>query len=567
MAKNYRNRSSRSRKPSTQQESTGAAGQQMSSNGVELFYTTKDQLLNVASFPFATPVGPKYSIETGLIDVSKTTGTNFDLTTPGIVILDYVPTIPDSASWTQQVTRFETGIRSKNSRTAPYTGNDLMMAQLALTSAYSMYFYLTRTLGLLKNYSTENNYVPRALVTTLGYDVDDLIKNQANYRSRINQLAIDLNSLPLVEGMSFLPRWKELNSKLFADSETYKSQFYMFRPTEYWEWSATGSTFGSSLVAHSIVGVSFSDLIDALSASVNLMREDSDIKYMISDIDKAYPDSAYIKLEAISEDFYCAPEIDWNMLESIMNATVYPIASTAITPISVEAEALLTAMPAFDTWPVIELGNDEQITRNTEPTFMVPYNGFVFTERNDLGADESANVVVANTRFMAHVTFTVTSSGSGQNTDCTINTCGSEIITAAYYYEAAPVTAATLPARFVQKGLNVICDMAARKADDLVPTDQKTAWFASGNKLDAGTTAADVEPANARFILQMDAYDAHPKMGVMGVQNESYTLVDSMVNYPRDNFTHLTRANLTTLNREVAYRMLDILVSSGSTRE
>lgn len=311
------------------------------------WYAANPELLRAAaSLPFSTTVGLP-------IEAFQSLGGSIPSawpTVPGVMSLYWDPSV--GGGFEDAINQATNSTYSftvhGNSRTKSYDGPDEMIIILCGASAFSMLALGMRTYGLMKLYSQQNAYLPRALVEASGFDFDDLIANLPNMWFDLNELVARSEQIWIPNKFPFVTRWFWLNSNVYMDGESIKSQYYLFTPSSYLQldetddatkattakfrtwWKPNKTAFsvvtvgGSSYIEGPTPLKKWSDYISAMNSIFNSLLNSQDRGIIFGDILKAFGADSLYKVGPISSDLIVAPVYDREVLTQIENATINP---------------------------------------------------------------------------------------------------------------------------------------------------------------------------------------------------------------------------------------------------
>lgn len=336
----YRNKTSKGKRNSTR-------GSVSRGNDVSWYSRSPRLLQDAASIPFSWQSGVPFEISRRDADFGGVSTTSLRYS-PGVCTINWYPSIGVTNSQfaaTDAVNIAATSlfgyITHANSRTTSYDVSDLMLYVLAVSSAYNYFAYLRRVYGKLSGFSALDKNTPKLLVSAMGVDYDDLLRNANVLRTGINVMADRLASLALPQGMSYLERQIWMNETIFMDAESVKPQYYMYVQSAYYcynEMSGPGkldlvyprnngvligeyeSTFGSVAPKDNNKGLKVSELLDFADTLVNPLIASQDINKMSADIIKAMGGNIY-KVAMIAEDFTVQPTYSKEVLSQFENVT------------------------------------------------------------------------------------------------------------------------------------------------------------------------------------------------------------------------------------------------------
>lgn len=315
-----------------------------SENEVRWYSRSPRLLQDAASVPFSWQSGVPFDIRRGGAVLEDTVSK----LSPGVCTIAWYPSIgntnnsnPSTDAVNVAATALFGYITHANSRTTTYDTSDLMLYVLGVSSAYNYFAFLRRVYGKLSGFSALDKNTPRLLVSAMGVNYDDLLRNANTLRLGINVMADRLASLALPQGMSFLERQIWMNESIFTDAESVKPQYYMYVQSAYYkynEMSGPGrldlvypranatligeysSTYGTYAPSNNNKGLTVSELLDFADELVNPLIASQDINKMSADIIKAMGGNIY-KVSMISEDFTVQPTYSKEVLSQFENAT------------------------------------------------------------------------------------------------------------------------------------------------------------------------------------------------------------------------------------------------------
>lgn len=300
------------------------------------WYIVNGQLAkDVASFSFNNALGASFEIGThGLTTLVQPK--KYSL--PGIMTIPYVPSIGYSADGTSAANiaakNFYSFVRHQNSGHANYDSPDLMMYLMAMDSIYAFYFYMCRMYGLLRLYSHTNRYIGDALIAAAGGDPSNLRSRMADFRSYINMFATKASAFATPATMSMYARHAWMNSSVFTDAPTGKTQFYMYMPALLYQYDeVNGQLKPTDIYAPSESdysnGVTDTMVINSMDTLgfitqkgdnlLNAVVGSESFNIMSGDILKAYGENNLWKLAMIDENYVTTPFYSPEVLSQIHN--------------------------------------------------------------------------------------------------------------------------------------------------------------------------------------------------------------------------------------------------------
>lgn len=401
-------------------------------------------LKDAASFPMSYTVGQPLGIDymTGLKGMMQDPDirAQFANVIPGIMRMTYVPvlggdvTLPTSPINVASNALF-TFVRKANSGSTNYDAPDLTMYTLAMGSMYNLYATYVRIYGLLRQYQFYNRYIPEALLYSMGFDAHNLQANMADFRYAINVIAYKLGSLCVPSAFAQVERQTWLQSQIFTDGDTAKSQLYYWDAIKYYKWTEgedSGPNYLMAITPPWLQGdvlpnqVTVKTLLDFANELLTPIMGSESMKIMSGDILKAFGEGALYKISPIAEDYTVTPAYSPEVLSQIENAFFVDYKSLLTNNFNFNITQNLDNLamgPIIQQSlsahiPVGTLAADDRGQRTIRP---YPYNTrqFLNFHKNDI---QPADIMVA-TRMHPHVTVNLPSGF----VDITINSCGTEL--------------------------------------------------------------------------------------------------------------------------------------------
>lgn len=289
------------------------------------WYETTPQLLkDAANITFSNASGVPYSLN----------GERF--MEPGIMRMDIIPAIGDSGDPNSPLNlaayNFYSFVRHANSGSVNYDSPDLMLYAVAIAQIYSYINWCMRVYGVVNLYSHANRYLPKAMVTAMGWDFDDIIASLPNFRFGLNVLIHKAASLACPADMTYFRRLAFLFSGIYAEGESVKSQLYFYNPVGFMQYDdAYNDAGGGMSVAYLPAKMTVSQMIAYGNSLLDPIISSEAMNIMSGDILKAYGDNI-LKLMPLEDNYIVLPITDLNVLEQMSNADYYSMASFGSKP-------------------------------------------------------------------------------------------------------------------------------------------------------------------------------------------------------------------------------------------
>lgn len=302
------------------------------------WYSHNPELLKAgASVGFANNVGQRMPFSDG---------NSF----PGVLTLAWYPTYTgtNESALQQAKESYYSFVVHANSRNQSYDANDLMLLTLAGADVLSMIAHGIRAYGIMRNFDQTNEYTPQALVRAMGFDYNDLKNNLPNMWFDINELVAQSHQIWIPNNIPLVARRFWMNSNIYYDGTSTKSQFYMFVPAAamgYFEKSINSGgvlrplynnelnigrptglvDFAYNAIHYTETGsalYSWADYLAIVNKQLSLILDSSDRGLIFGDILKAYGADKIYALNEIDVNYKVSPVYNQEVLTQIENATI-----------------------------------------------------------------------------------------------------------------------------------------------------------------------------------------------------------------------------------------------------
>lgn len=263
-------------------------------------------------------------------------------TLPGFVKYTVCTAIPTSLNAGDPINLSGTNtfiyINKGKSNNRPYDPVDLSRLLVATADLFAYIVWMQRIYGMSYMYSTQNRYMPEKMMTSMGVNYQNIIRNLPAFRAGINQLIRKAGALvlPSQEDVPFYARRAFLFQNIYIESECIKDQMYFLQPTGFYKYDPVDS--GLKAVpfpyAHIKSGdakdlATYEQLLEFGNSLLDSFFGDTDVATMCADIYNAYG-AKCITLSLLQEDYAVAPLCNPEVLEQLMNADIYPIHLTDV---------------------------------------------------------------------------------------------------------------------------------------------------------------------------------------------------------------------------------------------
>ena len=297
------------------------------------WYAQNEQLLkDSSSFPYSWPLGNKLNLGVNAPEVNKGS-------LPGVMAIWTAPTFGWSDNPNSPVNvaarNIYSFVRHANSGHANYDAPDLMLYMCAMDSIYSYLSFLKRVYGVISTYSYTNRYYPKAVITAMTVDYDDVQRNLADFRGFINSFAVKVGSMCIPASMSYMAKHMWMYSGLYYDSDQDKAQTYLFVPNNLYRYAldtdGAGMLESFSLAEYyTTIGttdhepsyINFEGLRKIADDMLNPILRSEDMNIMSGDILKAFGAANIYKVEGIGETYTVLPSYEPEVLDQIQNMSL-----------------------------------------------------------------------------------------------------------------------------------------------------------------------------------------------------------------------------------------------------
>lgn len=274
------------------------------------WYTVNEQVLkDVARLQYAIPTGTPVRND-GTLTGTVVQHSNFIMSNPGIVTMEIVPTIGNAKEAMDPVNAAANGqftyLRSQVTGNVRFEQNDVMIYNIVVDSVYYYMAWLHRLYKSLPVYHQATRYVPRTLIECQGVDYDDLLENAAKFRAELNKRAPLIANLKIPKALYIFPRHKWLFENYFIESETEKSQLYMYRPAAIYTYELDSNGAGMAKCHRILTNgsgqsgrLTTSDMIRKLDTMLNPIYDDEFFNIISGYMEKAYND--FLAVETLED--------------------------------------------------------------------------------------------------------------------------------------------------------------------------------------------------------------------------------------------------------------------------
>lgn len=308
----------------------GALVEQRSRNDVSWYSRNPLLLRAAASIPF--PYRPGMNIPWMLPNDTVNTLNRTNI--PGIFTINWYPTVGKSTTATDPASivgkEIFAKVREKFSGSIDADAPDFVIYLMALDSVYSYIASLKRVYRILVAYTSENHYIPDALLQALGFttgQIVDLKEHRMQFFQIINELVFMTRKFNIPAAFDIINRHYWLNDNVYMDADSINSQFYVFNCLGYYKFGmqeiSTGVSVGSlSLSTLTIPNTGVAEYLYSFGRSLIDALAGSDDAYIISGyLMRAYEGFPTFTVDELPLEDKLVPHYDPEVLMQIENAT------------------------------------------------------------------------------------------------------------------------------------------------------------------------------------------------------------------------------------------------------
>nr|AVX53365.1 putative capsid [Marmot picobirnavirus] len=278
------------------------------SNDVAWYAQNKELLDAAASYSFSNVLGG---------------GTPYTVSnvTPGVMVIKYHAAYNNIVQ-TTAARNIYSYVRHANSGASNYDAPDLMMYINAVDQAFSFIAWVRRIYGLARIYDQRNRYYPKAIIQSMGVNFGDIMNNLANLWFYIDQITARASVLWIPDNIPVVERHFWMNSNVYMDGDSAKSQTYLFNPTCFYRYNPTLTEVGGGLEPVTVgTNLTFVQIQALGNQLLSVLFEDEDIGIMGGDILKAYGSEHIYTLNPIDASYTVLPTRSDEVLTQIHNCT------------------------------------------------------------------------------------------------------------------------------------------------------------------------------------------------------------------------------------------------------
>nr|AVA30681.1 capsid protein [Picobirnavirus sp.]AVD97003.1 capsid protein [Picobirnavirus sp.] len=255
---------------------------------------------------------------------------------PGIMAVEYVPGPGIAQTNTDAINKAFSQIMAEiYSKTAAdalkFQQADLAMLLTSLSTTVGLIAEAKRALETVDFWTTRSVNYPKALVTAMGFNWQDISRYRANYTTRLNNLIHQFNNMHLPDFLDIYHRFYSLGHNVYIDEDSQFAQIIFFKMKGFYTYD--DQTFKCTW--NEISGVYNMDVfLDLIERTLVAWETSSDLYNIKGCLIRAYSDSTVLSISDASVNDMLSPVLDRYMMLQLMNADI--IDYTNIQPSSLE---------------------------------------------------------------------------------------------------------------------------------------------------------------------------------------------------------------------------------------
>lgn len=249
-------------------------------------------------------------------------------TIPGVFTLYWKPSFSNASVLQVAQDNLYSYVVHANSRNTSYEPADIMMYLLAADSLFSSIGSLIRVYGIMRKYDGMNLYTPKTLIEAMGLNYEDCLANYHKMWADLNYLIAQSHTIWIPNTYSFVARHFWLNSNVYKDGGSPKSQFYLFVQGDLFKYKPDMNEAGGGLTPIAWMrqgsNLKWGVLVETIKTLISALR-DADIGTMSGDILKAYGKENLYMINELPIDYQVDAIENEEVLTQIHNSNNQPM--------------------------------------------------------------------------------------------------------------------------------------------------------------------------------------------------------------------------------------------------
>lgn len=210
---------------------------QSARNDISWYSRNPNLLIAAGSFPFPNRPGMEITFTKPYITpgTTDTVGKAFSFRIPGVMALDWMPSVGVSTSATDPASilakEIYAKVRSQFSGNLDADAPDFVIYIMALDSLFSYLAWLKRVYRVMNSWTPENYVLPDVLLSSMGLteaDILNLRQERMRFWQIINELVLQSRKFTCPAVMDIFNRHYWMSDNVYTDAAQINSQFYLF---------------------------------------------------------------------------------------------------------------------------------------------------------------------------------------------------------------------------------------------------------------------------------------------------------------------------------------------------
>lgn len=306
-------------------------------NDPNWYFTDANVADQASTFAFDQYIGTNVKIGVTSQAAGKETPSDATLKVPSILAMVCSPSPGDVSAGVKGVNiaalRTYTQLSSRNAKTSNYAPQDISTLILAFGEVVSTLEHIRRAFGVAYTYNQRNRALPYRLLQTMGFDPDEFLKNQANFRMQFNSWITALNKVPFPTNIAYVYKCMDMYQRVYLDSDSQMAQVVFARPATTWVMNETAEDTGTVLVTNDLPMYKNSTISDVtgswkrweavVDSQISALLNSATFNYIFSDILMLHDKYGMplTRLSYLEFDYAVVPEYNRNFMLQVHNAT------------------------------------------------------------------------------------------------------------------------------------------------------------------------------------------------------------------------------------------------------
>lgn len=220
-------------------------------------------------------------------------------------------------------------------RIAAYGPQDISTMILAMGEIISMVEFIRRSFGVAFTMNMRNRAYPKAILSAMTIDPDDLMAHFSDYRTEFNSIITRINQLPIPRNVAYFEKCASLYEKIYVDMPSSMGQTIFYVPSTTWILDETSYSGGTILRTIDVaqdhatnnplpwantmgtVLLTLNNMVDALLSSSTLQIVYTDLLNLATKME-----TPFWKFDYLMEGYTVLPEYNTNFLLQFHNLTI-----------------------------------------------------------------------------------------------------------------------------------------------------------------------------------------------------------------------------------------------------